>query len=104
LIEWGWARDECVEAILAAGLAVPPKSACFFCPASTKAEVLWLAEKHPDRFQRAVAMETAAQVTVTSVKGLGRRYAWSELATADRVALPLLPEAPAAPCQCFDGD
>lgn len=30
LIQWGWAREECVRAIERAGLPVPPKSACFF--------------------------------------------------------------------------
>ena len=39
LITWGWDRDRCKVEIVAAGLPVPPKSACYFCPA-TKAEEL----------------------------------------------------------------
>src|SRR6185436_20432268 len=31
LREWGWDRDRCVKEIAAAGLPVPPKSACWFC-------------------------------------------------------------------------
>jgi len=31
LREWGWDRARCVEEIKAAGLPVPPKSACTFC-------------------------------------------------------------------------
>lgn len=36
LIDAGWDRDRCVEEILAEGLPVPPKSACYYCPSSTK--------------------------------------------------------------------
>ena len=39
LIEWGWGRDECIEAIKAEGLPLPHKSACFFCPASKQYEI-----------------------------------------------------------------
>lgn len=40
LVEWGWRREECLDAIRREGLPVPPKSACFFCPASKKSEVI----------------------------------------------------------------
>ncbi len=76
LIEWGWGREECVVAIEAAGLPVPPKSACFFCPSSTVPEIKKLRHEHPDLFARALAMEDNAQSGLTSVKGLGRRFAW----------------------------
>lgn len=39
LIEWGWDRDRCKEEIASAGLPVPPKSACYFCPATRPAEL-----------------------------------------------------------------
>lgn len=105
LLEWDWGRDECLAAIRGAGLPVPTKSACFYCPASTKREVLELAEAHPALFERAAAMERNAAPRLMAVKGLGRRYAWSELAAGGRGALPLLPETPVAPpCLCFDGD
>jgi len=68
LIDWNWGREECVAAIVAAGLPVPPKSACFFCPATRRAEVLSLAENHPDLFARGVAMEEAAKANLTAVK------------------------------------
>ena len=32
LVEWEWDREACVAAIKRAGLKVPSKSACFFCP------------------------------------------------------------------------
>jgi hypothetical protein len=40
-------RDECVQAIQAAGVPLPGKSACFFCPSSKQREVLDLKRRHP---------------------------------------------------------
>jgi hypothetical protein len=39
LIDWGMDRDACKRAITEAGLPVPPKSACVFCPATRPAEL-----------------------------------------------------------------
>ena len=39
LIDWGMDREACKEAILHAGLPVPPKSACIMCPAVQPQEV-----------------------------------------------------------------
>lgn len=39
LVEWGMDREACKKAILSAGLPVPPKSACFFCPATQPEEL-----------------------------------------------------------------
>lgn len=47
LVEWGWSRDECMQALRRTGLPVPTKSACFYCPASTKADVLSAGQKAP---------------------------------------------------------
>ena len=60
LIEWGWGRDECIEAIDRAGITQPGKSACFFCPSSKKKEILELRRVYPDLAARAVAMERNA--------------------------------------------
>jgi hypothetical protein len=56
----GWARKECIQAIVEEGLEVPLKSACFFCPASKKHELWWLAGAHPDLFLRALKIERNA--------------------------------------------
>ncbi len=72
LIKWGWDRKECVCQIVEAGLPVPVKSACFFCPASKPWEVLWLAWKHPDLFVRAIEIEDRAQPNLQKVEGLWR--------------------------------
>lgn len=39
LQEWGWHRVRCVAEIQKAGLPVPPKSSCFFCPNMTVPEI-----------------------------------------------------------------
>jgi hypothetical protein len=40
LIDWGWDRDACKEFIRdRMGLPVPPKSACYFCPATQPSEL-----------------------------------------------------------------
>jgi len=78
LVEWEWSRPECLEAIQRAGLPLPRKSACFFCPASKKPEIISLKEDYPDLFQRALAIEAKAMPNLKSVKGLGRSFNWEE--------------------------
>jgi hypothetical protein len=103
LLEWDLDSDGCKEVIAAAGLPDPGKSACFFCPSSKKEEILELAEKHPDLMQRALLMEEIAAPNLTSVKGLGRRFAWKDVVSG---VLPLncVPNVPEQPCGCFDSD
>lgn len=105
LIEWEWDRDECREAIERAGLPQPGKSACYFCPASTKREVLELRDKHPDLFAQAVTIERmAVDGHAHTVKGLGRRWSWEALASADEAQMRLWADPPPIACACFDGD
>jgi len=66
----GWARPECVARIEAEGLPVPVKSACYFCPASQKWELFWLAGTHPDLFLEALKMEHTAM--------LGKHSRWDK--------------------------
>jgi hypothetical protein len=93
LIEWGWGRDECIEAIERNGLTTPIKSACFYCPSSTKSEVVWLANNHPDLMARALEMERAALESgkLQSVLGLGRRFAWEKVIEQDRRQMKMFP-------------
>jgi hypothetical protein len=75
---------------VAAGLPVPVKSACYFCPASKKAEITWLREHHPELLERALEIERNAQAKLTSVKGLGRSFSWEGYLTR-LYELPLFP-------------
>ena len=78
LREWGWDRDRCKQEIASAGLPIPMKSACFFCPASQEHELQWLAQTHPDLFTRSIAMEDRARDGrhgLSAVKGLWGRKA-----------------------------
>ncbi len=68
LQQLGWTRKECIQNIIQAGLPVPIKSACWFCPASQKWELWWLAGTHPKLFMRALHMEMKAM--------LGRHSRW----------------------------
>jgi hypothetical protein len=79
LQDWGWTRERCIEEIAAAGLPIPLKSACFFCPASKKWEIRWLAAVHPELFLRAVAMEdraAAGRHGLGEKRGLGINFRW----------------------------
>lgn len=94
LIEWGWNRAACIKAIEQAGMKVPGKSACFYCPASTKKDVIRLSQEHPDLYERAIAMESNA-TTAHTAKGLGRHFSWRDLVG---------PETVEQACMCFDGE
>lgn len=90
LQDWGLQRSELAAIIEAAGLPLPCKSACFFCPASKPAEVVQLRIDHPALYWRAVAMERGAREGrhgLTTKAGLGMGgWSWEWLADC------LLPE------------
>lgn len=106
LLEWEWGREECVQAIARAGLPQPGKSSCFFCPSSTKPEILELREKHPDLLKRALAIEKNAKLD--TVNGLGRRLNWGDFielvneAEDPSTFMLRQPDMP-MPCGCYDG-
>jgi hypothetical protein len=109
LKEWGWDRKACTAAILAAGLCLPPKSACWFCPAMKKREVIELAKKHPALFARALDIEENAEARkdlegrTDGAKGLGVQWSWRSLVKADRDQQRLFIDPPPMPCSCWDG-
>ena len=105
LIQWNWGQEECEQAIARAGIAKPCKSACFFCPAMPKRDVLKLKAEHPELFQRAVEMEQAAREggRLTTIKGLGRHWSWERLAKSDESQLRLFDDLQAPICDvCVD--
>jgi hypothetical protein len=108
LVEWGMDRDACIKTIMAAGLALPGKSACFDCPSTTKAELDRMAEEEPDwrtgngYLARAIQIEDAARGSgnLSMVKGLGRRFAWRDYLEGKET----YGDAPDMECGCFDGE
>jgi len=103
LIEWGWDRAECIDVIKSFGLELPGKSACFFCPSSKAQEVKQLAVDYPHLAQRAIAMEANAELT--TIKGLGRDYSWTELLKFDEAQTKLFDSdfsTAEIPCGCYD--
>lgn len=108
-----WARRDCVRAITEALGAemVPVKSACFFCPASKRWELYWLAANHPDLLERALLLERTALTgrhsrfdavefgaswdelvrnadrfpSTSTTVGLGRNFAWNQWARVNDV-------------------
>lgn len=59
LQEWHWDRARCIREIAGAGLPVPLKSSCFFCPNMKAPEVEALPK---DKLARIVIMEARAKV------------------------------------------
>lgn len=101
LVEWDWGRAECTEAIARAGLCQPGKSACFFCPSTKPHEIRAMAETHPDLIERAIAMEENAELT--TVSGLGRRFAWRDLLAQGEMFGEGYRNMPEIACGCYDG-
>jgi len=102
LIEWNWGRDECIDAIKRAGLALPGKSACFFCPSSKKQEIMQLKRDYPDLAARAVTIENNAELT--HIKGLGRDFAWRDLLAWNEAQIDMFPHESRIEidCGCYD--
>jgi hypothetical protein len=70
LMEWGWDLERCIQAIDDAGMPVPPKSACFFCPNQQPEEVCDLT---PEERARTMRIEITAEPYNRRCHGLWRR-------------------------------
>ena len=101
LIEWDIDREECLQIIKMAGLPLPGKSACFFCPSSRPHEIRELKAKYPTLAERALKMEKNAELT--SVKGLGRNWAWADLLATDDLFGDESFYCVDIDCGCYDG-
>jgi hypothetical protein len=100
LIEWQWEREDCLDIIAKHGITNVGKSACFFCPSSRPKEIVDLYEKHPDLLQRALNIEKQAELT--TIKGLGRNYAWSEIILMHKSQMTLPFIGFDVPCECTE--
>jgi hypothetical protein len=54
-------REDCKALIRDEGLPVPPKSACWCCPAMKTVEIEWLRRHHPELLKLAIEMEKTYQ-------------------------------------------
>jgi len=99
LVEWGWDRDDCIEAAARVGLPPASKSSCWLCPAMRPREILALRDTHPDLL--ALALEVERNAETTTVRGLARHWSWaSYLDSEDRQARLF---SPVIPCACWEG-
>lgn len=80
-------REACRRLILAAGLPVPPKSACWFCPYHALARWQRMREDEPDLFDRAVALERLLNERAGEC-GKGPVWLTAKLVPLDRATSP----------------
>lgn len=57
LIDLGLSRSDCMRVIADAGLPVPPKSSCFFCPFHRPLTWSEMARDEPDLFEKSAQLE-----------------------------------------------
>jgi hypothetical protein len=61
LIELGYDRNDCIYQLGQAGWPMPPRTSCYFCPQQTNRQWQELANREPEEFERAVAIERRLQ-------------------------------------------
>jgi hypothetical protein len=98
LIEWGITRADCINIIKNAGLCVPGKSACYFCPSTRVSEIKQLGVNYPDLLQRALALE--ANADLTKIKGLGHGFSWRDAVKTDDMFADQFELMPELICEC----
>ena len=102
LIEHDIDRDGCKKLIADAGLKVPPKSGCFFCPFQRISQWRKLRMKHPELFCKAQKLEARA-MAARARKGKTPFSLRNDGRTLDKIintAPNLWPEMDYPPCQC----
>ena len=96
LRELGMDRLDCANEILSAGLPLPIKSACFFCPFNKPEELRWLHHHHPGMFRRALVIESNGMPKIRKAEGMwrktrigdGRPGNWNEWALEEGLVVP----------------
>lgn len=73
LIDLGLNRADCQAVIRAAGLPLPPKSSCWFCPFHDMDAWRRLRREHPDLFNQAEALEVRLNERRDA---LGKEHVW----------------------------
>ncbi len=69
LIDLMMNRNACIEAIARAGIPIPPKSSCYFCPYKRTSEWLEMARESPELFMKAADMEDMINVKLSQRTG-----------------------------------
>lgn len=72
LQEWGWDRERIRKEIAAAGLPVPRKSSCVFCPSNRPHEIIDIAISTPNLAWRIIEIERRAGPNLDTLDGLWR--------------------------------
>lgn len=105
LIEQDIDRDGCKEIILKAGLVVPPKSGCWFCPYQRKKQWKELRRNNQDLFCKAQKLEARNMIArvskgkrALSLRGDGTTL--DKLINDKQAALPGMEQLEYPPCQC----
>jgi hypothetical protein len=73
LLDLGMRRTDCARLIADAGLPVPPKSSCWFCPYHRKSVWMAMRAEQPDLFERACQLE---ELLNTRRDELGKDHVW----------------------------
>jgi hypothetical protein len=101
LIDWRWFREDCDRRIRAAGLPLPGKSSCYYCPNMGDGEILDLRAQEPGNFEKALQLERNAQLV--TIKGLARDFSWSQIVEYHDAQIPIV-RAERQQCgHCYDG-
>lgn len=105
LIENDIDREGCEQMILSAGLVIPPKSGCWFCPFQRTQQWKKLRRTHPDLFckaqkleQRTMAYRTSKGKYAFSLRGDGKTL--REIINDKQTALPGMEDLEFPPCNC----
>lgn len=69
LVDLGLRRMDCVDIIRVAGITVPPRSACRFCPFHRETYWRWLRDTHPDQFRLACDFDEALRNSQPGLRG-----------------------------------
>ena len=69
LLDLRLTRDDCAAIIGDAGLPVPPKSSCWFCPYHTNGAWQAMREQQPEQFRRAVELEAMLSQRLMLLQG-----------------------------------
>jgi hypothetical protein len=96
-------QQGCLDVIAAAGLPLPMKSGCFFCPEAKKGQIIELDARHPELFQRAVTMERNGSKFDKGFHLWSKKYPADEWLTNGRIRKPTNGGMGCAK-GCFNGD